>query len=151
MSIPLIRSVLSNGFAQRIQFQLPGIAVRIAAGDFRSIAPILVAAEDHRPNTVAVDINPALGNLAMYRHQSNTLIIPRPNFPSSPTEEALLIHEAVHILNDRRGTPLPWDADEMLTCRSTMSLVLPPSDITAGFSQDDQKPLQNPMVRTTRH
>lgn len=114
MSVTSIRSVLQNGFTQRIHFELPGIPVTIAAGEFVEIAALLVDPADRRPGFIAVEVNTDLGHHAMYRHQSNTLYVPQENFPSTVPEEALLIHEAVHIHNDKNGVPLPWDEDEML-------------------------------------
>ena len=132
MSVTTIRSVLLSGYTQRIHFELPGIPVAIAAGEFVEIAQLLVEPASRREGQIAVEVNPDLGHHAMYRHQSNTLLVPRPDFPTTLPEEALLIHEAVHIHNDKNGVPLPWDEDEMLAYVAQMLYLQVADPITYG-------------------
>jgi len=115
MSVETIRGVLTNPQARYISFQLPGIPAPIRGWKhFPKVARWLVAPADRRSDAVVVDVSSSLGNVAMYQHQINTLWVNSQSFPRTAQEQALIIHEAVHIHNDRKRFAMPWDDDEML-------------------------------------
>lgn len=101
--------VLRSSAAQRIRFRLVGGSVD--TGDFEQIAGAI------RSNGIPLLYVP--GGLfgdpeaAFYAPPVNAIIVQSTAFGSTPKQEALLIHESVHAVNDLHGHPMSGTDDEV--------------------------------------
>lgn len=123
-NIATFRQVLTNGNARRVRVSLPGIGSRITPAAFSNIAGRLVLPNRHVRGTIAVEVDSRLGTLARYQFRLNKLFVPNDTFPASPTQEALVVHEAVHAYHDVISRGLQWDSDEMLAYVAGMAYLI---------------------------
>jgi hypothetical protein len=99
-----ITSVLRSSQAQAISFSLAG--VRVDGNDFRRIATAIDDDEIH------ISVSSSLGTAARYEWLWDTLWVSRRQYPSTRTEESLIVHEAVHAMNDLHARSVTTIADE---------------------------------------
>lgn len=119
-----MRQILTNEHANRVRFRLPGISGAITPNVFREVSSKLVLPNRHVAGTIAVEVDQRLGRWAAYQFSRNRLVIPNEGWPATPTQEAQLIHEAVHAYHDVNRRRMQWDSDEMLAYVAGMAYLI---------------------------